>query len=147
LKIRTSFVTNSSSSSFIVAHNNTFTKNQKNLLEEFVKKNFSNESSCEIENLKNQAIDAVYHELQHGYSITNEKELRELFEQEYQLSECEAVVNKYNNYLKSLKSGKSITEVCIDQNYDLISIGLFRALCNALSQGDDFDFIEEGEDL
>ncbi len=147
MKIRTNFVTNSSSSSFIICHNNTFTKNQENLLEEFVKENLSNESSYEVEDLKNQAIDVVYHELQHGYSITNEKELRELFEHEYQLSECEAIVNKYNSYLKRLQTGKSITEVCIDQNYDLVSIDLFRDLCITLNQDDDFDFIEEGEDL
>lgn len=147
MKIRTSFVTNSSSSSFIVCHNKTFNKNQKNLLEEFVKENLSDESSYETKNLKKQAIDVVYHELQNGDCIKSEKELRNLFEQEYQLSECEAVVNKYNSYLKSLQSGKSITEVYIDRNYDLVSIELFRDLCNILKSDDDFDFIEEGEDL
>ena len=126
MKIRTSFVTNSSSSSFLICHNNTLTQNQENLLEAFVKEHSPNESK--IENLKKQAIDIIYSGLHEGTPITNEKDLRKIFEYEYDLSECEAVVNKYNKYLKNLQNGKNLTEVCIDRDYGSIPLNLYVKL-------------------
>ena len=139
-KYHSDIITRPSYTSFLLCHNNTLTENQEKLLENFVKENLSNKSLSDI-------MYSISYELRKGHSITNKKQLREIFEQFYPLSECEAVVSKYNSYLKRLQTGKSITEVCIDQNYDLVSIDLFRDLCITLNQDDDFDFIEEGEDL
>ena len=49
MKLRTSFVTNSSSSSFIVAHNNNFTEEQRDRLADFALKNFLGDDTCSTE--------------------------------------------------------------------------------------------------
>lgn len=139
-KYHSDIITRPSYTSFLLCHNNTLTENQEKLLENFVKENLSNKSLSDI-------MYSISYELRKGHSITNKKQLREIFEQFYPLSECEAVVSKYNSYLKALKSGKSLTRVRIDLFNQLMPAGLFRALCNTLKSDDDFDFIEEGEDL
>ena len=143
MKFRTDFVTNSSSSSFLICHNTTLTQNQEKLLQEFVKEYSSNDCVKTLEDLKKQAIQIVQNELSDGLQITKEEDLRNIFEQQYQLSECEAVVDRYNYFLKKLQDGKSLTEVCIDQN--LLSINLFRDLCQTLNKDEEFDFIDEEE--
>lgn len=145
MKFRTDFVTNSSSSSFLICHNTTLSQNQEELLQEFVKKYASNDCNGTLENLKKQAIQIVQNELSDGLQITKEEDLRNIFEQQYQLSECEAIVDRYNYFLKKLQDGKSLTKVCIDQ--DLLPLDLFRDLCKTLNKDEEFDFIEEEVDF
>lgn len=158
MKIRTSFVTNSSSSSFIVAHNNQFTPEQKERLVEFALKHFLGDVTCSTEEEL-----VKYFNKTHGLDFkvgefTDENgNIKDLFDEDEYLKKefiedydgCCTEVRRFIQSLKAIKQGNSVSLGWISFEDD-IPIGTLMKLqqdfWKAL-KGDNFYTIEDDLDF
>lgn len=154
MKIRTSFVTNSSSSSFIVAHNNQFTPEQKERLVEFALKNFLGDVTCSTEEELVKYFNETHSlDFKVGEFTDENGNIKDLFDEDGYLKDefvedydgCCTEVCRFIQSLKAIKQGNSVSLGWISFEDD-IPIGTLMELqqdfWKAL-KGDNFYTIED----
>lgn len=122
MKIRMDFVTNSSSSSFILARNEKLNERQKNKIVEFVEKNFLGVCLLTPE--------------------STEEEIQKVFD-EYRFSDEEQAASR-----SALQNGRSIYSDCVvfeESEYDYASV--YENIWEIMKENDDGDFEEIDGDL
>lgn len=158
MKIRTSFVTNSSSSSFIVAHNNQFTAEQKERLVEFALKNFLGDVTCSTEEELVKYFNETHSlDFRVGEFTDENGNVKDLFDDNGSLKDefvedydgCCTEVYRFIESLKAIKQGDSVSLGWLSFEDD-IPIGTLMELQKEFWEalkGDNFYTIEDGLDF
>lgn len=124
MKIRTDFVTNSSSSSFILARNSEMNEKQKEEILKYVEENFLGDPVLTPE--------------------SSEEEIQKLFEDDWEFRDEET----QELTRKALREGKSIYSGCVcfeESDYDYADV--FEKIWDIMKNNGDDDFVEIDCDL
>lgn len=158
MKLRTSFVTNSSSSSFIVAHNNNFTEEQRDSLADFALKNFLGNTTCSTEEELVNYFNKTYRlKLKVGEFTDSNGNIKDLFEADESLKDefieeydgYEYELHSYLKCLKAIKEGYSISLGWLSFEDDMPIYTLQKLqqkFWKVLSNSDNFKTIEDDLD-